>query len=72
MWASPEDALPLKFASPLYVATSDFRPAASEAKVHWVATERSMGPQPLPPLMVTVPVGAPAPGDTGDTDQETV
>jgi hypothetical protein len=66
---APADALPLKSLSPLYVATSVFAPAEVDVTMHVPATTGAE--QPLPPLIVTVPVGVPAPGAVTVTDQFT-
>jgi hypothetical protein len=60
-WDSPTDTLPLKFASPAYVAVNVLGPAVVKDKLH-----EPDGPAAVqlivPSLTVTLPVGVPAPG----------
>jgi hypothetical protein len=57
-WATPVDVLPLKLASPAYVAVSVFAPAVVEVSAQLPAATVPMQLA-LPSLTVTLPVGVP-------------
>jgi hypothetical protein len=69
VWATTADVLAVKLVSPLYTAVMLWEPAPSDEVLN-VAVPPPIVPVPkvvVPSLNVTVPVGIPAPGDTGTT-----
>ena len=71
-WFFAGDALPAKFPSPAYVATTDLVPALVEVRAQLPLGAGPVQVAPLPSFTVTVPVGVPLAGGAAATAKVTM